>query len=159
MSVPVYIDVRKPFPFGDYVAETSPQHGYQLTRSVMIDLGTTAFHGLKGEGFRVAGCHLRADQGVWWNGSNVVPDRPSCLLASFVHDMLCEGIHHKRGITAWRRFSLRRDADLLYARVCRWQGMWTGLALIRFIGLRLATPWVVLKSNREKTPEGTHCNA
>lgn len=152
MSV-IIATIDKPFPLGDYVAETQDPHGYTLLlqsdKKLAIPLGTGKYDLLHGNRYRVCRNALYCKPGLWWNGSNVVPDRPSCLLASLVHDCLCDGINHSH-LGRWKRWRLRRAADRLYADICRWQGMWTWLAWVRFLGLRIASPMTLLAWNYQK---------
>jgi len=140
MSASLYADPREPFPFGDWAQETHDPHGYVYGVDIATDLHTSAFDGLHGNKYRVSLGMLRTKAGIWWNGSNVVKDLPSCLWASFVHDQLCDGINHSHH-SAWKKASLRRKADAYYGAMCHCQGMWGIRAVIRFIGLRLAAPW------------------
>ena len=132
----LFIPSKHPYQFGDCVEQTDNPHGYRLKRNVAVCLHSRAYDGLHGNGYRVSEGWMYADKGVWWNGSSVVKDLQSCLLASLVHDLLCDAINHSH-LSRWRRWRLRRAADGLYAAICHWQGMWSGRAYIRYIGLRL----------------------
>uniref|UniRef100_A0A6M3LBQ4 Uncharacterized protein n=1 Tax=viral metagenome TaxID=1070528 RepID=A0A6M3LBQ4_9ZZZZ len=136
----IIIDINEPFAFGDLVTEGGKK--YRMARAVGIKLHTHAFDGLSGKGFRVGYGVLWLFEGYTWNGSNVVPDLPSCLLGSAIHDALCEAIDGS-GYGWFARFRLRRHADWLYGVVCDMQGMWGARARVRYFGLRMRAYWPI----------------
>jgi hypothetical protein len=112
-----------------------------------IELGDRIYDGLHGVGWEVAGGVLLVDIGVIWDGSSVVADTDGCLLASLIHDLLCDGIM-RADWSAWHRWRVRRAADGLYSRVADVQGMSTARAEVRWLGLRLFG-WAYKYFNKE----------
>lgn len=119
--------------------------GWRPIWRMRIWLGTDAFDGMAGTHSYVIDGWLYLTKKYRWNGSNVVPDKSESLLASAIHDALCEICRTAKDLSFWAYWRLRRLADKIYRMVCRAQGLFTTLARLRYIGLRLAAPWHALQ--------------
>jgi len=138
--IKVKFDCNEPATFGDHITETVTPHGYQPKCIIEIELHESQLSGEYGEGYEFMRTKLKLTPAYWWNGSNVVPDRPWCLMASAFHDAACEAINKMLDsgrISRFRAWWLRRWADFKYGRICDIQGAVKARAGIRILGLRL----------------------
>lgn len=131
------IHACNPYRFEPDVLECLKMDGngnYMLCRDVVIRLGYKPARAVK-----VRRCELLEDgelllsRGFRFNGPNVIADRPTRLLASLVHDALCNE-EFSGCYSYWRKNRIYADIEIAQHEP-RW------LAELHFIGL-LAGNWL-----------------
>jgi hypothetical protein len=104
---------------------------YNLDETVLIQLRIKPKQATCGDNWLLsADGDLLLTKGFRWNGANVVQDAPCKMLASAVHDVLCED---DRAYSYYRRQKMFRD-------ICIAQGSGWLLSSVDFLGV-LAGQW------------------
>lgn len=136
MTAPV-IHACNPYRFEPDVLEWLKMDGlgnYMLVRDVVIRIGFKPSKAVKiAKAELTAGGDLLLSRGFRFNGPNVIADRPTRLLASLVHDALCNE-EFSGCYSYWRKNRIYADIEIAQHEP-RW------MAELHFLGL-LAGNWL-----------------
>ena len=87
---------------------------------------------------------IDVERGYWWDGaSGPAIDDPQAVMASLVHDIVCEPIEGPMGTLYAVQSYMGRHA--LYRRILRANGAALGRAWYSWAGLVAANWWLMLK--------------
>lgn len=120
------MDIKTPI---DYM-RLGRHYKYRLNKTCCIYVGVEGR--VKHEYFTLYKGYLWIKRGYQWDGATWFPDFKSAIKSSLLHDCLYQIM--KLGLIDK---SNRKTADLYFKNMCVKDGMWKGIALIAYTGVRL----------------------